>query len=98
MKKTIRHFGVICFTILILVSALSAQTRQASHPIDSTNSNPPVSPNTTEAKPTGEMELLRHRVEEVERQNKELMQVVNELKARLDASVSPGDAKASPVV
>ena len=92
MKKTTLHLGVLC------VSTLSAQNRQASHPVDPTNSNTPASPSTTktDASPTGEMELLRHRVEEVEKQNRELMQVVNDLKARLDASGSTEVAKARP--
>ena len=98
MKKTTLHLGVLCGAILILVSTLSAQNRQASHPVDPTNSNTPASPSTTktDASPTGEMELLRHRVEEVEKQNRELMQVVNDLKARLDASGSTEVAKARP--
>lgn len=98
MKKTTLHLGVLCGAILIFVSTLSAQNRQASHPVDPTNSNTPASPSTTktDASPTGEMELLRHRVEEVEKQNRELMQVVNDLKARLDASGSTEVAKPRP--
>ena len=86
MKRSHLILAALCGTIFIFVSVASAQT-----------SRPATSAETADVKTgvTGEsnseIETLRHRLEEVERQNRALGQTLLELKSRLDA-LSPVEA------
>ena len=88
---------LIGFCGLVLAAATTAVAQsQPTQPGDS-GQPPTLSPSSgsttsvraVEAGSSGEVDLLKRRVEEVEMQNRALLQMVTELKARLDAAVSP---------
>jgi hypothetical protein len=102
MKRSHLLLAALCGTIFIFVSSTSAQT-QTSPPSTSTKTQPLAE--TADIKTDGtanivsggsntEIETLRRRLEEVERQNRVLGQTLLELKARMDA-LSPAEAASS---
>jgi hypothetical protein len=100
MKKSGLQIAGLCGSILFLVYTTSAQNRQVFPDADSAhskttpfNANGPKTAEISENTAVSEMELLRRRVDDVESQNRALMQIVTELKARLDASSKPEDTK-----
>ena len=103
MKKTSLQLAALCGSILLLVYTASAQNHQASQPSDSINSRTNASANaantpTDASGSVGEMELLKRRVDEVENQNRALMQIVTELKVRLDESGKSKDTQARSAI
>jgi hypothetical protein len=98
MKKTTPYLIALCCTLLILVNAARAQSLQ---PPAAADPSPKASSSSTGVDkkadkaaadapgPDGELETLKRRVEDVESQNRLLMQMVTELKARLDAAGRP---------
>ena len=100
MKKSGPQIAALCGSILFLVYTTPAQNRQVFPDADSahskttpSNANGPKTAETSENPAVSEMELLRRRVDDVESQNRALMQIVTELKARLEASSKPEDTK-----
>lgn len=94
MKKTILLIAALCGIPLTLVNSASAQNLQ---PTPNANFQAPVtvssvkvnkSTDTSAESSATEVELLKRRVEDIENQNRVLMQTVMELKQRLDASSS----------
>ena len=98
MKKGNLQLAALCGLILVFVYTASAQSPQEYQPADSVKSKTNTS-RTSAAKTadidasgsTTEIDLLKRRVEDVENQNRALLQIVTELKARLDASSKPGE-------
>lgn len=91
--------AALCGSILLAVmltaataSAQTAQPLQAPAAMKSRTETGNVA-TVTEVEAATEVDLLKHRVEEVENQNRTLMRIVTELKARLDATIARGDEK-----
>jgi hypothetical protein len=100
MKRSHLILAALCGAIFIFVSGTSAQT---SRPSTSARAQPLAE--TADVKTDGtanivsggsnsEIETLRRRLEEVERQNRALGQTLLELKARMDA-LTPAEAASS---
>ena len=87
--------GSILLAVIFTAAAVAAQTAQPLQAADHGTIKPqPVSANVATAttnEAATEVESLKHRVEEVENQNRTLMRIVTELKARLDATAKPDD-------
>jgi hypothetical protein len=101
MKITSLRFAALCGAILLQAIAISAQVPQQFQRDDSAKLTATAHASAA-AKPSGaadsgvsEVELLKRRVEEIENQNRALMQIVADLKARLDASSHSEPAKPS---
>lgn len=98
MKKTIPRIAVLCGIILSFFNTASAQSPQLSSRADPA---PKASASNTRAdkaiadaaSPASEVETLKRRVEEIENQNRLLMQIVTELKARLDSTSQPEEKR-----
>jgi TolA-binding protein len=98
MKRTILLLAAICGIVSLTFRSTFAQNTQSS---TQTTPTPSVTiHNAAIVKPaeknaettTSEVDILKHRIEEVENQNRLLLDAVKELKARLDA-VSPATNK-----
>jgi hypothetical protein len=99
MKKIILLVAACCGFAFISPNRASAQNLQPAAEVPTkasaatTKSEKAVSPNT----PANDFEILKHRIEEIENQNRQLLQMVSELKARLDGSnVSEANSKSAP--
>jgi len=99
MKRNILPAAALCGILSIFFSSASAQNSQ---PPAQPNSAPQVntisasiekSPKKDAESSANEAEALRRRVEEIENQNRILMQMVTDLKARLDQSSLPQQEK-----
>ena len=91
MNKPRFALAALC-AVFVLVATASAQSSQSFQQINATKSQASGlsakadrPPETGAADSATDIELLRRRVEEVENQNRALVQIVTELKARLDA-------------
>lgn len=88
MKKIILCLAVCCGIAFISLNRASAQNLQPAAEVTAktsattTKTEKSVSPNP----PANEVEILKHRIEEIENQNRQLLQMLTELKARLDSS------------
>ena len=100
MKRSHLILAALCGTIFTFVSGTSAQTLR---PSSSAKAQPPAEiadvktegmANIVSGGSNSEIETLRRRLEEVERQNRALGQTLLELKARMDA-LSPAEAASS---
>jgi hypothetical protein len=94
MKRTNLLIAALCGISFLSVGSASAQNSQ---PAPGVNSKAPAtassvraskSADTNAGPPATEVEMLKRRVEDIENQNRVLMQTVMELKQRLDASGS----------
>lgn len=103
MNTTHLRLAAFCGAILLAVVDAPAQNVLLLQHIDSSKLK--ASAVTADADKTkdssaggsiSEVDLLKHRVEEVENQNRTLMRIVTELKERLDATTKPSEAKVSP--
>lgn len=94
MKRTILLIAALCGIPFTLVNSASAQNAQAASggnsPAPAAVSSVKVnkSTDTSAEASAAEVEMLKHRVEEIENQNRLLMQTVLELKQRLDQSTT----------
>jgi hypothetical protein len=92
MKNAKLTLVVLCGIVLSFINSAAAQVSQS---LARPNSNPPIgalnaglnkAADSNAKGSSGEVESLKHRVEEVENQNRLLMQIVTELKAKLDGA------------
>ena len=110
MRKTTVQIAAICGAVLFILARASAQDTKPSRDVPPTESRfhtltsgalpADVRPagrvdDTTEKEGSAAVDGLRHRIEEVENQNRALLQMVTELKARLDASTRPAELTGS---
>src|SRR5438552_16677276 len=95
MKKTASFPFALCVIVGILASNVLAQTGSQeliAKPQAQTNAvgpNPDKRSSALEDDATSEVELLRKRVDEIERQNRELLKTLSEMNAKLDALSHP---------
>ena len=90
MKRTLRVMSIL---FLIAVSARIAAA-QTGDPIQAKVSNNEAGHSTSSPpkEAASEVELLKHRIEDLENQNRAIMQLLVDLKARVDESAHPGKA------
>jgi hypothetical protein len=91
MKRTPLTFVALCGIVLSLINIASAQTAGPSAsgtPAVPLNARADRATNAEASAAPSEVESLKRRVEEVESQNRLLMQMVSELRARLDGASS----------
>jgi hypothetical protein len=100
MTRTSLRLAALCGAILLAATLGSAQNIQPLQNVDSTkpkasvvNAEPSKTPAGSDSSSVNEVDLLKHRVEEVENQNRTLMRIVTELNARLDATGKPEETK-----
>src|ERR1700749_4943678 len=100
MKRTVLHFAALCGLALLLAGGASAQNRQPDQtPLRAARADSPTTTakssdanrtsdtNKTSdaAVPAAEVEGLKHRVEELENQNRALAQSLADINAKLNA-------------
>src|SRR5215216_3654906 len=102
MKRTSLTLAAICGILLTFVNSASAQNSQPHQQVDSKPQINSISAGAATADSvsagdsTIEVQALKRRVEDVENQNRLLMQMVTELKARLDQSSRPEEKRNHP--
>jgi hypothetical protein len=107
MRKTSLQIAAICGAVLFILARASAQdtkpskqlrlTGSQSHTLTSSGAHT-ASDRVHDSEKDGSVpptsvDALRQRIEEVENQNRALLQMVTELKARLDSTVNPAEMK-----
>ena len=105
MKRTSLRLAALCGIVLVFASTAASQNSQPSRQVnskpqvDAINARLDKASNEDASNSTAEVETLKRRVEDIENQNRVLMQMVTELKARLDSSSQPEEKKnySSPV-
>ncbi len=87
MKKKISCLAALCGILLALGNSASAQNSPPNPPVTATSSKAGKPSDAETNRSTGEVELLKRRVEEIENQNRLLLEMVTELKAELKAKL-----------